>query len=89
MIVFCGQCFICKSCDLHGSVYDGPVLLEYDAVSLGNRVPTFRRNILSRNVGTRLPSDASYPRSGPRILRIIIIIIIITVYNAVVCRAVA
>ena len=77
MFVFCDQCFICKSCDLHGSVVDDPVLLEYDPVSLGYRVPKFRRNILSRKVGTRLPSDASYPIRGPRIFNIIIIIIII------------
>jgi len=90
MIVFSDQCFIRKPWDLNGSVFDDPVLLEYDAVSLGNRVPTLRRNVLPWNVGTRLPSDTLYLRSGPKIfITIIIIGVCLFVCNAVVGRAVA
>jgi hypothetical protein len=90
MIAFCDQCFIRKSRDLHGSVLDDPVLVEYGALSLGSWIPTLRRNILPRNVGTQLPSDTLYPRRGPRIVHsLLLLLLLLFVCNAVVGRALA
>ena len=62
-------------CGFRGGIGDESVLLEYDAATMRNWIPTFRRDVVPlspgvanyttfpRNVGIRLPTDAtSHPR---------------------------
>ena len=50
------------------SVDKDSVLQRYDAVSQGNRIPTFRDNIMASNSGVEVPKNTYVVHALPTIL---------------------